>query len=84
MDMLLSIRGLEKKIDTETGSILFYRKNFSGIPEQVLHGEGFTIECSGDEVVMVDIYNADLVLSKLAKEVFVPSIRPSAYSGTGR
>ena len=61
--------GLEITVDPETGSILFYRKNFSGIPEQVLHGEGFTIESSGGEVVMVDIYNADLVLSKLAKEV---------------
>jgi len=75
---------IRKKIDTETGSILFYRKNFSGIPEQVFHGEEFTIEYSGDEVVMVNIYNADLVLSKLAKEIVVPSIRPSAYSGTGR
>ena len=69
MDMPLDLEGLEKKIDAETGSILFYRKNFSGSPEQVLHGEGFTIELSGDEVVMVDIYNSALVLSKLAKEV---------------
>ena len=67
--MSIDVTGLEITVDIETGSILFNRKNFSGIPEQVLHGEGFTIECSGDEVVMVDIYNADLVLSKLAKEV---------------
>ena len=66
---MLVKRGVEITVDPETGSILFYRKNFSGIPEQVLHGEGFTIESSGGEVVMVDIYNADLVLSKLAKEV---------------
>ena len=71
MDMSLDLAGLEKKVDPETGSILFYRKNFSGIPEKVLHGEGFTIELSGDEVVMVDIYNSGLVLSKLAKEVAV-------------
>ena len=69
MDMSLDIRGLEKKVDSETGSILFYRKSFSGIPEKVLQGEGFTIELSRDEVVMIDIYNAELVLSKLAKEV---------------
>jgi hypothetical protein len=69
MDMLLNLDGLEKKVDAETGSILFYRNTFSGIPEKVLHGEGFTIELSGDEVVMIDIYNSGLVLSKLAKEV---------------
>ena len=69
MDMLLDIAILDKKIDAETGSIIFYRKNFSGIPEKVLHGEGFTIEFCGEEVVMIDIYNSALVLSKLAKEV---------------
>lgn len=69
MDMQLDIGGLEKKVDAETGSILFYRKSFVGIPEEVLNGEGFTIEFSGNEVVMIDIYNTELVLSKLAKEV---------------
>uniref|UniRef100_Q3ASP5 Uncharacterized protein n=1 Tax=Chlorobium chlorochromatii (strain CaD3) TaxID=340177 RepID=Q3ASP5_CHLCH len=48
---------------------MFYRKNFLGIPEQVLHGDGFTIELSRNEVVLIDIYNADLLLSKLADEV---------------
>jgi hypothetical protein len=68
MEMFVKVEGLEKKVDSETGSILFYRKGFSGIPEKVLNGDGFTIEVSGDEIVMIDIYNADLVLSKLAKE----------------
>ena len=69
MGLSINTTGLEKTVDPETGSILFYRKNFSGIPEQVVHGNGFTIELSGNEVVLIDIYNTDLLLSKLADEV---------------
>jgi len=65
----INTAGLEKTFDRETGGILFYRKSFSGIPEQVLHGDGFTIELSGNEVMLIDIYNTDLLLSKLADEV---------------
>jgi hypothetical protein len=69
MEMSINITGLHRVIDSETDSILFYRQDFIGIPDHVLAGDGFTVELRGDEVVMIDIYNAELLLTRLAKEV---------------
>ncbi|MBI3582845.1 MAG: hypothetical protein HY096_02705 [Nitrospinae bacterium] len=67
--MQIDIEEFQKHIDEETGAIVFYKKGFKGIPDRVIQGDGFTIEIKDEEVVIFDIYNPQLVLSKLAKEV---------------
>jgi|AFSR01.1.fsa_nt_gi hypothetical protein len=44
-----------------------YRKDFQGIPDTVLNGDGFTVELMNDEVVVIDIYDAKRVLPHLLK-----------------
>lgn len=66
--MQINLVGLERKVDPETGSILFYRKGFQGIPDTVVNGEGYTIELSNGDVVLADIYDAALAFSQLASQ----------------
>ena len=68
MDLRINIDAFEKKVDEETGSILFYKKGFQGVPDKVLQGDGFTVEIKDNDVVMFDIYNPEFILSKLLRE----------------
>ncbi|MFQ5640607.1 MAG: hypothetical protein ACE5IR_21725 [bacterium] len=68
MDLQIDMNSFDKKVDEETGSILFYKKGFQGIPDRVLQGDGFTVEIKDDDVVMFDIYNPEYILSKLLRE----------------
>jgi hypothetical protein len=68
MDLQIKIEEFEKSVDEDTGAILFYKRGFKGIPDKVIHGEGFNFEVKGREVVLLDIYNPRLLLSKLVKE----------------
>ena len=69
MDLALKYKRLKKRVDTETGSILFYRDDIKGLPEKVFQGDGFTVEIKNKEVYLIDIYNAEKVLSNLLKSV---------------
>ncbi len=44
MDLSIKLGALDLRVDAETGSLLFYRKDFHGIPDTVLNGDGFTVE----------------------------------------
>lgn len=49
MDLSIKLESLEQRVDAETESILFYRKDFRGVPTKVLNGDGFTVELMSDE-----------------------------------
>ncbi|MBU2446968.1 MAG: hypothetical protein KJ666_15555 [Bacteroidetes bacterium] len=66
--MQIDLKNLEKKVDNETGSILFYRQGFQGLPDKVIQKDGFTIELKNDEIVLIDIYKPELMLRKLIDE----------------
>ncbi|MFA4924312.1 MAG: hypothetical protein WC557_08990 [Ignavibacteriaceae bacterium] len=67
--MQITLKDFEKKVDENTGSILFFKKGFRGIPERVINRDGFTIEIQNDEIVLIDIYNSELMLSQLIPEI---------------
>jgi hypothetical protein len=73
MVMQITLKDFDKKVDGETGSILFIKKEFHGIPDRVINKEGFTIEIKDEQIVLIDIYNAELVLSQL-----IPDIKDAA------
>ncbi len=59
----------KKRVDAETVSILFYRDDIKGLPEKVLHGDGFTVEIKNEQVYLIDIYNAEKALGNLIKTI---------------
>lgn len=59
----------EKKIDSETGNILFYRRDMRGISDRVIEGDGFTVEFKDDQIYLVDIFNAKKVMRNLLKTI---------------
>ncbi len=61
MELHINTESFERRLDSDTGSVLFY-KNFQGIPDKVIHGEGYVIEIKEKEVVIFDIYNPGLVI----------------------
>lgn len=69
MDLTLNYGTFIKRVDSETGSILFYRNDMKGLPEKVFHGDGFTVEIKNNEVYLIDIFNSEKVLNKLIKSV---------------
>jgi len=56
MDFKLNLSEFDKMIDEQTGIILFYKKNKKGIPDKVIHGDGFTIELKNNEIYLFDIF----------------------------
>jgi hypothetical protein len=66
--MVIDIEHMKKSIDKETGSILFCKEDFTGIPDKVLNGQGFTIEIKNEEVVMIDIYYPNEVIGKMVED----------------
>ena len=69
MDLTLNYGTFKKRVDTETGNILFYREDIKGLPEKVIEGDGFTVEIKNSQVYLVDIFNAEKVLNTLLKTV---------------
>ena len=69
MDLNFRPELFEKKIDPETGNILFFRRDMRGISEQVIEGDGFTVEFKDDQVYLVDIFNAKKVMRNLLKTI---------------
>ena len=67
MDLTLDFKLLKKRVDAETGSILFYRDDIKGLPEQVYQGDGYTVEIKDGQVYLIDIYNAENLLGNLIK-----------------
>lgn len=59
----------EKKIDPQSGNILFFRKGMTGIPDRVIEGDGFTVEIKDNQIYLIDIFNAEKVLGNLLKTV---------------
>jgi predicted RNA-binding protein len=57
----------EKKVDPDTGSILFFRPDLKGLPDRVMEGDGFTVEVKDNQVYMIDIFNSNRVLGNLLK-----------------
>ena len=69
MDIKLKYKNFNKRVDTETGSILYYKKGVKGLPESVIEGDGFTVEIKNNEVYLIDIFNAEIVLKNLLRTV---------------
>lgn len=63
MDIKLNYRFLKKRVDSETGSILYYRDDIKGLPEKVYQGDGFTVEIKNNQVYLIDIFNAELLIT---------------------
>jgi len=64
----LDLREFDVKVDPERGSLLFVRRGFTGLPDEVIEGKGLTIEVKDGEVVIIDIFKPDLVFSSLLSE----------------
>ena len=69
MDLNFRPELFEKKIDPETGNILFFRRDMRGISDQVIEGDGFTVEFKDDQVYQVDIFNAKKVMKTLLRTI---------------
>ena len=69
MDIKLNYQLFKKSVDPETGSILYYREDLRGLPENVYEGDGFTVETKNNEAYLIDIFNAEKVLKNLLKTV---------------
>jgi len=69
MDLKLDTKLFEKKIDPETGSILFYRENIKGIPDKVIDGDDCRVNLSEVLVYLIDIFNSEKVLENLLKNI---------------
>ena len=69
MDLNFRPELFEKKIDPETGNILFFRRDMRGISDQVIEGDGFTVEFKDDQVYIVDIFNAKKVMKSLLRTI---------------
>ncbi len=67
MDLNFRPELFEKKIDPETGNILFFRRDMRGVSDQVIEGDGFTVEFKDDQVYLVDIFNAKKVMGNLLR-----------------
>jgi predicted RNA-binding protein len=69
MGLNFDSKQFEKKIDPETGSILFFRPDVSGLPDKVMEGDGFTVEVKNNQVYLIDIFNSNIVLGNLLKSL---------------
>ena len=69
MDLNFRPELFEKKIDPETGNILFFRRDMRGVSDQVVEGDGFTVEFKDDQVYLVDIFNAKKVMKNLLRTI---------------
>ncbi len=69
MDLSFKPEFFEKKVDPETGNILFFRRDMRGISDQVIEGDGFTVEFKDDQVYLIDIFNAEKVMGNLLKTI---------------
>lgn len=65
MDLKIELEQYQKKIDEETGSILFFMKDFKGIPDKVISGDGWTIEMKDESIVMIDIYKPKILIEQI-------------------
>lgn len=74
MDKKIKIDSFEKKFDEKNGAILFYKKDFRGIPDKVITGEGWTVEISKSEIVMIDIYKPDIFMEYITEKASLLSI----------
>ncbi len=59
----------EKKVDPQSGNILFYRKDMRGVPDKVIEGDGFTVEIKDNQVYLIDIFNSGKVLENLLDNI---------------
>ena len=69
MDYKLNYGNFQKKVDKETGSILFYRNDIKGLPDKVIEGDGFTVEIKDNQVYLIDIFNSEKMLNHLLSEL---------------
>ena len=69
MDLNFRPELFEKKIDPETGNILFFRRDMRGVSDQVVEGDGFTVEFKDEQVYLVDIFNAKKVMKNLLRTI---------------
>ena len=69
MDLNFRPELFEKKIDPETGNILFFRRDMRGVSDQVIEGDDFTVEFKDDQVYLVDIFNAKKVMKNLLRTI---------------
>jgi hypothetical protein len=63
------LAAMERRVDADSGAILFRHPSLRGIPDLILEGDGYTLEFIGPTLLCVDIQNAD-GLAKLLAEPF--------------
>ena len=69
MDLNFDATLFDKKIDPQSGNILFFRKDMRGIPDRVIEGDGFTVEIKDEQVYLIDIFNSQKVLGNLLNTI---------------
>jgi hypothetical protein len=68
MDIKFNLNDYEKYIDSQTGSILFHKLGTKGLPDKVIHGDGYTIEIKNNEIYLIDIFNPVKLVELLVEE----------------
>lgn len=63
------LKGMERLVDAETGSILFRHPSLRGIPDLVVTGDGYTLEFIGPRLLCVDISDPTGMIRLLAGPV---------------
>jgi hypothetical protein len=65
MNISVDLDSFQKTIDEDTGSILFYKKDFKGFPDEVINGDGWTVEIKDKSIVMIDIYKPKILIEQI-------------------
>ena len=66
------IKGMERLVDGQTGSILFRHPELRGIPDLVVEGEGYTMEFIGSKLLCLDIQDPSGMVRLLAEPLKDP------------
>ena len=66
------LKGMEHLVDPETGAILFRHGSLRGIPDLVVEGDGYTLECIGATLLCLDIQDPSGLARLLAEPLKDP------------
>ena len=61
------LKGMERRVDGETGAILFRHPTLRGVPDLVVEGDGYTLEFIGPTLLCLDIQDPSGMARLLAE-----------------
>jgi hypothetical protein len=61
------LKGMDRRVDGETGAILFRHPTLRGVPDLVVEGDGYTLEFIGPTLLCLDIQDPSGMARLLAE-----------------